>query len=402
MKTAVFAFRDVRVPLESSALKKLISLLNGTGISVDRISLFSSTDEKAFILEFERIKDVTDNLFILDNEKLPVNVKELIAESLNLSLTENDNAKKFIDAYNVNYNKNATPEYALLPEGSTVIPNFKGAFQGYMIENDYLLTVLPDNEEQISMMCIRFVLPYFETKYGIKKEILTLKMFGVNSDKLSGAIIKAEKFSEGKLNFYTESKNGDTSLNIIYDNTTPKMTVDSVVRTFALDFGDKLYAEDNYALAERLVDLLKLKKVKFSTAESFTAGRIASDIIKISGASEVLEEGVVAYSNEAKITRLGVRKETLDKFGAVSKETAYEMCAGLLKNGRCDFAVATTGIAGPNSDNTNKPVGLAYISVGSKEGIHVHKINFTGDREEITETAKNNALFLAIKLLKNT
>ena len=77
------------------------------------------------------------------------------------------------------------------------------------------------------------------------------------------------------------------------------------------------------------------------------------------------------------------------------------MATGLLTAGDCDIAVSTTGIAGPNSDNTLKPVGLNYIGVGMKNGVHVFKYELKGDREEITETAKNTALFLAIKNLKN-
>ena len=77
------------------------------------------------------------------------------------------------------------------------------------------------------------------------------------------------------------------------------------------------------------------------------------------------------------------------------------MAAGLLMGGKTDIAIATTGIAGPKSDDTNKPVGLCYIAVGTKNGVHTYRYVFPGNREEITETAKNTALFLAIKLLKN-
>ena len=98
--------------------------------------------------------------------------------------------------------------------------------------------------------------------------------------------------------------------------------------------------------------------------------------------------------------RLNVDKGSLIKDGAVSSIVAYKMVVGLLKTGNCDLAISTTGIAGPNSDNTSKPVGLCYIAVGMKDGVHTYKYNFKGTREKITETAKNTALFLAIKKLK--
>ena len=91
----------------------------------------------------------------------------------------------------------------------------------------------------------------------------------------------------------------------------------------------------------------------------------------------------------------------LKKQGAVSAVVAYQMAVGLLKSGKCDIAIATTGIAGPKSDDTDKPVGLCYIAVGMKDGVHTYRYNLNGDREEITETAKNTALFLAIKKLKS-
>ena len=77
------------------------------------------------------------------------------------------------------------------------------------------------------------------------------------------------------------------------------------------------------------------------------------------------------------------------------------MSSGLLTAGDCDIAISTTGIAGPKSDDTLKPVGLCFIGVGMKDGVHVYKYNLKGDRETVTETAKNTAMFLAIKRLKN-
>ena len=138
-----------------------------------------------------------------------------------------------------------------------------------------------------------------------------------------------------------------------------------------------------------------------AVAESFTGGRVVSEIIKNPGASAFVDEGIVSYSNESKMERLSVSKADLIKYGAVSSVVAYQMALGLLKEGKCDLAIATTGIAGPKSDDTEKPVGLCYIAVGMRDGVHTYKLNLTGNREEITETAKNTALFLAIKKLKN-
>jgi nicotinamide-nucleotide amidase len=242
-------------------------------------------------------------------------------------------------------------------------------------------------------------LPYLENKFGIKSKRLILKYFG-NNELLNDVLAQAEVIYEGvKCNVY--QKNGDVSIDLLFNDGADDNSRGEVVRYIVGNLKDNIYAEFDTTLGERLFDLLKLKNLKISVAESFTAGRVVSEIIKNSGASSYVDEGIVCYSNQSKIKRLGVDNADLEKQGAVSSIVAYQMSAGLLKNGGCDLAISTTGIAGPKSDDTQKPVGLCYIGVGMKDGVHTYKLNLSGSREEITETAKNTALFLAIKKLKN-
>ena len=175
------------------------------------------------------------------------------------------------------------------------------------------------------------------------------------------------------------------------------MTADEVVRILAEGLKEYVYAMEDVSLAERFVAALKLHKLHVSTAESFTAGGVGREIVRVPGASAVFYEGINAYDNKAKHERLGVSEFTLMDKGAVSVETAYEMAAGLLKQGHCDVAIATTGIAGPDADGTNKPVGLCYIAVGTREKVRVFRFRLSGDRETVTRTAINLALFLAYK-----
>lgn len=194
---------------------------------------------------------------------------------------------------------------------------------------------------------------------------------------------------------------GDSRVEIVYADTTPKISVDGAVREIVKKLNDYVYALEDISLTEQLFRLLKLRRMKISVAESFTGGGICKRLVGVSGISEVFFEGLNTYSNEAKVKRLGVSEYTLRKYGAVSAETAKEMAEGLLKTGNCDIAIATTGIAGPKSDNTRKPVGLAYIAVGSiSRDVLVYRFNFAGDRQTITQTAINQALFLAYKELK--
>lgn len=116
-------------------------------------------------------------------------------------------------------------------------------------------------------------------------------------------------------------------------------------------------------LAQQAVKQLKARHKTLVTAESCTGGWIAKRITDIAGASEVFECGIVCYSNRIKTELLGVRKETLAEFGAVSEQTAREMALGALDVSKADVAVAVTGIAGPDSDNTGKPVEIGRAHV---------------------------------------
>ncbi|MCR4661493.1 MAG: nicotinamide-nucleotide amidohydrolase family protein [Clostridia bacterium] len=163
--------------------------------------------------------------------------------------------------------------------------------------------------------------------------------------------------------------------------------------------GDNVYAEDDASLEEILVEFLLENNLKISTAESCTGGMVASKIINVSGASEVFYEGMVTYSNEAKIERLNVNEEILDKYGAVSKEVAEEMAYGIVSE-NANVGIATTGIAGPGGGSENKPVGLVYISVIYQADPVVNRFIFEGTRNEIRESASNMALFCAYSYLR--
>ncbi|MDO4966344.1 MAG: CinA family protein [Lachnospiraceae bacterium] len=145
-------------------------------------------------------------------------------------------------------------------------------------------------------------------------------------------------------------------------------------------------------LEEEVVALLLKNKYTITTAESCTGGLISGTIVNVSGASDVFNEGYVTYSNEAKNRLLGVKKETLEKFGAVSEQVAMEMAKGALNKSNADVAVAVTGIAGPGGGTKEKPVGLVYIGVAVKEKVSVNKFNFDGDRLTVRKLTVANAL----------
>ncbi len=157
------------------------------------------------------------------------------------------------------------------------------------------------------------------------------------------------------------------------------------------------------SIEKQTVELLKSKKLKLATAESCTGGLISKRITDVSGSSEVFEGGVVCYSNRFKENVLGVSPETLKKYGAVSRETAREMVKGVLSLTKADIAVAVTGIAGPSSDDTNKPVGLVFIAVSDGKSTIVKKLlnNFTGDvREQNRSISADTALEMIMEAIR--
>ena len=146
-------------------------------------------------------------------------------------------------------------------------------------------------------------------------------------------------------------------------------------------------------LEEQIVKKLQEKGYTITTAESCTGGLLAGRILNVSGASEVYMEGYITYANEAKERILGVKHETLETYGAVSKETAEEMAVGAARVAKADVALSTTGIAGPGGGTVEKPVGLIYISCLLNGEVQVRELRLHGTREEnrqdtVTETLK--------------
>ena len=151
-------------------------------------------------------------------------------------------------------------------------------------------------------------------------------------------------------------------------------------------------------LEEKVVKVLNEKSLVLATAESCTGGLIAKRITDVSGSSAVFNCGIVSYSNEVKEKVLGVSYKTLETYGAVSEQTVREMVKGALKISGADIAVSVSGIAGPNSDNTEKPVGLIFLAVSNGKTITVKQLNNTFT-ENIRENNRQSASDEALKMI---
>lgn len=224
-----------------------------------------------------------------------------------------------------------------------------------------------------------------------------IKAFGISEDALNSRLDEISDTLK-TVEIIVERNVLDLKIVIESDNF---IDFGKAVKMFSESFPENIYADFEGTLQEVLVSMLKIGKFKISVAESFTGGNLASRIISVPGASEVFYEGIVAYSSEAKIRRLGVEEESIKKNKPVSSQVAGEMASGLLSEGVPDLVVSTTGLAGPSSDESGFPVGLCYLAAGSRQGVSVYRYMFDGTRAEITEKGVQTALFLAIKSVKH-
>jgi nicotinamide-nucleotide amidase len=158
-----------------------------------------------------------------------------------------------------------------------------------------------------------------------------------------------------------------------------------------------VFDSETLALAEQALAACRAKGWHVATAESCTGGLVAAALTAVAGSSDVIERGFVTYSNEAKSELVGVPAETIAAHGAVSAQTCAAMAKGAVAKAGVDLAVSITGVAGPGGGTPQKPVGLVYLGVATKDGAaHVERRMFPGDRAEIRQAA----LSLALELLR--
>lgn len=291
---------------------------------------------------------------------------------------------------------------AMIPEGAIVLENYCGTAPGIIIEeNNKRIILLPGPPREMRDMFEKSVKPYLE-KFSSKQFISKYARFYGIGESLLETKIKDIMDNQTNPTLALYAKTGEVLLRITVSGN-DRAECEDLIRK-QLDEIEKRVGEYIYLVGDEdisstqtemntvVANLLIENKFTISIAESLTGGKISSMLVEKSGISEALLEGIVCYSNKSKIDTLGVREETLEKFGAVSEEVAKEMVLGVAKRLGADFAVATTGIAGPNSDGSGKPVGLVYIGIYAQGDISVKECLFTGDRELIRYRTSVEAL----------
>ena len=297
-------------------------------------------------------------------------------------------------------------QQALVPRCCTVLLNKRGTAPGMWFEKDGKVIVsLPGVPFEMKYLIDEEVIPrllkYFDVGCILNKNIL---FQGIGESFLSDRIEQWELSLPQYIRLAYLPKAGLVRLRLTArgNDRDKKEMLDGINRVVVSLYeivGNYIVGEDMETLAEVIADKMIRNAKTLSVAESCSGGAIASSITSLSGASQYFKGGVVAYSNEIKERMLGVNADTLSKYGAVSEETAREMVLGVMTKMNTDYAVATTGIAGPGGGTPEKPVGTVWIAVASKDEIHTQKMTFGDDRLRVIERTVNQALANLLKII---
>lgn len=292
---------------------------------------------------------------------------------------------------------------AYVPVGGTVFENNHGTAPGIGLKkNGKCVVILPGPPYEMAPMYKESVVPYLSEYSDGAIVSQTVRTMGIGESAM--AELCADLLENENPTVAPYAKKGEALLRITAKAESEEEAAElckPVIEEIKSRLGSYVYGIDSESIEQRVVELLKKNNMTIATAESCTAGYISKRITDISGASSVFEFGAVTYSNEIKHRILGVSEETLEKYGAVSEQTAREMAAGVRRVAGSDIGISITGIAGPNSDGTNKPVGLCYIALDAEDAQIFEKIE-TGknDREYNRYVTASRALNLARKYIE--
>lgn len=273
---------------------------------------------------------------------------------------------------------------AYVPVGGDVFENHNGTAPGLGLKrNGKCVVILPGPPYEMAPMYQESVVPYLAEYSEGAIVSHTVRTMGIGESAMAELASDLLEMENPTVAPY--AKKGEALLRVTAkaeNNEEAEALCAPVLDEIRSRLGDYVYGIDSESIEQRVVELLKENNLTLATAESCTAGYIPKRITDIAGASSVFEYGAITYSNDVKQKVLGVKKETLEQFGAVSEQTAREMAAGIRRVSGADIGISVTGIAGPGSDGTNKPVGLCYIAINAEGYEKCEKIE-TGrnDRE---------------------
>ena len=301
--------------------------------------------------------------------------KEVACKALDDTLVMMDDVLEEITKYFKTLGREMTEnnkKQAIMPSRATVFHNDAGTAPGFALEKDgkYIIC-MPGPPREMKRMFQKSVVPFLQGMIDGALYYRQIRFFGIGESMLETQLLDLID-NQTDPTLATYAKEGECSLRIASKRATEEEAehaVDEMLEMVKERVGHYIYSCDDEELAQVVADRLMEQGLTLSSAESCTGGMFASTMTDIPGISQCFDRGLVTYSNQAKMEELGVSAGTLEKFGAISVETALEMVEGLKRVSGSDVCISVTGIAGPGGGSEEKPVGLVYIgfSYGDKK-----------------------------------
>ena len=297
----------------------------------------------------------------------------------------------------------------LVPESATILPNRVGSAPIMVFEQTgKLLVALPGVPHEMKIVMREQVLPFIRLKVRgerleVSGEIIhrTMMLYGIAESTLALKIEDWENALPQSMHLAYLPKDGIIRLRLSSYGEATKEEIEQQLANLKPLIADYLIATEDLPLETILGNQLKARHQTIATAESCTGGRLAAALNAQSGSSAYYMGSVVAYDNTIKEQVLGVKHDTLEKYGAVSEQTVREMAEGVRALMQTDYAIATSGIAGPTGGTPEKPVGTVWIAWATPDGTTAECYHFgvAREREQITQRAVTAALVELIKSL---
>jgi nicotinamide-nucleotide amidase len=334
--------------------------------------------------------------------------RELIAELLDKKLVQNSEVLAHIENY---FAKRGRPRPAktsvetFVPEGAEVFINKNGTAPGLAMkigDGKKWLVMLPGPPRELRPMFDEYVTPLLKREFADEIFVCrTLRSTGIGESRVQELVeTDLQPLVARGLGIGYCARPGSVDVRLTAIGVDAQKIVGAGEKIVQRILGAHIFGFDDDEIESVVVKLLAAQKKTLALAESCTGGNIAHRVTNISGASAVFLGGVVSYANEVKEKFVGVKKTTLEQFGAVSEATAREMATGARDKFGSDFAIAVTGIAGPTGGSAEKPVGTVFIALADAEKVEVKKFLNPWDRATFKEVTTVQALeLLRVKLL---
>jgi nicotinamide-nucleotide amidase len=381
-------------------------------IGIDVIHHISLSDEKQDIINCLNNALLSSEVVLITGGLGPTSddiTKDVLCEYFGGKLVFNEAAYRNIERIfelRKRLINESTRRVAYLPDVCKVIQNKNGTAAGMIFSKDGKTIVsMPGVPYEMKGMVTDDVIPYLKENYKLPFifhcNILTA---GVGETQLADRLIEFEKNKDARIKLAYLPNVGKVRLRLTIkgeDKDTLQKVLDNAKKEVVSSIEEYIYGFDEDTLEQNIGDLLTDRKVTLGTAESCTGGYLAHLITSVSGSSAYYKGSIISYANEVKQDLLGVSKDTLEQFGAVSEQTVSEMITGALSQLKVDIVIAISGVAGPSGGSEEKPVGTVFIGIGTNQKTIVKKLSFTNHRERNIQLSSVVALVMLRKFLLN-